>query len=51
MKCSIESGRVPVEWKRADLVPIYKSGGKEEPLNYRPLKVNKKQIRSFIESL
>ena len=26
IKCSIENGTVPVEWKRAEVVPIYKSG-------------------------
>ena len=34
---SLASGTVPVEWKRADVVPIYKSGKKEGPLNYRPV--------------
>ena len=37
VKSSIETGKVPQEWKRADIVPIYKSGNKMEPLNYRPV--------------
>lgn len=37
IKCSIETGEVPAEWKRAEVIPIYKSGNKEEPLNYRPV--------------
>ena len=37
INCSLESGKVPREWKRAEIVPIYKSGRKEEPLNYRPV--------------
>ena len=37
IRCSLETGEVPVEWKRAEVVPIYKSGSKEEPLNYRPV--------------
>ena len=37
ISCSLETGEVPVEWKRAEVVPIYKSGSKEEPLNYRPV--------------
>ena len=60
IECSIESGEVPVEWKRAEVVPIYKSGGKEEPLNYRPVsltsvvskiceKVIKKHWTKFLE--
>jgi len=60
IKCSLERGRVPKEWKRADIVPIYKSGRKEEPLNYRPVsltsvlckiceKLIKKQWVEFLE--
>ena len=26
-----------MDWKRANVVPIFKSGNKEEPLNYRPV--------------
>ena len=37
IKYSLVSGTVPVEWKRAEVVPIYKSGKKDEPLNYRPV--------------
>ncbi len=33
----MESVRVPQQWKRADVIPIYKSRNKEEPLNYRPV--------------
>ena len=57
---SLASGTVPVEWKRADVVPIYKSGKKEEPLNYRPVsltsvvckmceRVFKRQWTEFLE--
>ena len=31
VKSSIDTGKVPREWKRADIVPIYKSGSKMEP--------------------
>ncbi len=37
IKCSVATGKVPREWKRAEVVPIHKSGNKEEPLNYRPV--------------
>ncbi len=37
IKCPITSGSVPEAWKRAEVIPIYKNGGKEEPLNYRPV--------------
>lgn len=34
---SLKEGRVPKEWKRANIVPIYKNGNKLDPLNYRPV--------------
>ena len=34
---SLKEGRVPREWKRANIVPIYKGGKKTEPLYYRPM--------------
>ena len=37
IKCSIVTGKVPREWKRADIIPIYKCGNKEDSLNYRPV--------------
>ncbi len=36
INCSLKTGRVPKEWKRAKIVPVYKSGKTDEPLNYRP---------------
>ena len=37
IKCSLKTGKVPKEWKRVDLMPIYKNGNKEEPLNHKPV--------------
>ena len=34
---SFKTGIVPSEWKCANVVPIYKSGGKSDPNNYRPI--------------
>ncbi len=39
IESSLIESRVPIEWKRANIVPIYKGGSKEEPLNYRPVSV------------
>ena len=33
----LKDGKVPEDWKRANIVPIYKGGSKEEPTNYRPV--------------
>ena len=37
VKTSLTQGRVPKDWKRANIVPIYKGGSREDPLNYRPV--------------
>ncbi len=37
IESSLIESRVPIEWKRANIVPIYKGDSKEEPLNYRPV--------------
>ena len=34
---SLAEGKGPIAWKRADIVPIFKGGNKEDPLNYRPV--------------
>ena len=34
---STEEGRVPQEWKRANIVPIYKGGKKTDPVDYGPV--------------
>ena len=59
-ECSVKTGKVLKEWKRADIIPIQKNGNKEEPLNYRPVsltiivykiceKVIKKQWTEYLE--
>ncbi|MPC48653.1 hypothetical protein E2C01_042434 [Portunus trituberculatus] len=34
---SIIEGKVPLEWKRANVIPIFKGGKATEPLNYKPV--------------
>ena len=34
---SFEENVVPLDWKKADIVPIFKGGNDEDPLNYRPV--------------
>ena len=34
---SLDIGKLPMEWKRANVVPIYKSGSKISAANYRPV--------------
>ena len=34
---SFSQGVVPKEWKCEQVIPVYKSGGKSDPNNYRPI--------------
>ncbi len=34
---SLSQGKVPMDWKEANIVLIYKGESKEDPLNYTPV--------------
>ena len=34
---SLETGVVPIDWRTADVVPVYKKGSKSKASNYRPI--------------
>ena len=57
---SLSHGVIPKSWKRAAIVPIYKSGDKTVPSNYRPIsltsvickvleRIIRKQVFSFLD--
>ena len=37
---SMESGIVPVQWKRSNVTPLFKKGVRDSPDNYRPVSLN-----------
>ena len=34
---SLQQGKLPKIWKKANITPLYKKGNKSNPLNYRPV--------------
>ena len=39
-QASLEQGKIPKQWKLVNVTPIYKSGNKLDPANYRPVTLN-----------
>ena len=37
IESSLSEGKVPMDWKRANITPIHKGGDKDDPSNYRPV--------------
>ena len=37
---SLDSGSIPQSWRKVTITPIYKSGDKHDPQNYRPVAVS-----------
>ena len=42
---SMQTNTVPTDWKTANVVPIFKSGAKGEPSNYRPISLTSVVVR------
>ena len=42
---SMRSGCLPKDWKKANVIPIYKGGSKGEPANYRPISLTSVVVR------
>ena len=36
-RCCAASGEIPLVWKEANVIPLFKKGCKSDPLNYRPV--------------
>ena len=53
LRASLEQSHVPLDWKLADIVPIFKSGRRDLPQNYRPISltsITSKIIEHIISS-
>ena len=44
---SLDEGRLPVNWKRAVIKPIYKGGSRTDPANYRPISLTSVLCKTF----
>ena len=44
---SLREGRVPEDWRRANVVPIYKSGDRGKAKNYRPVSLTCQLCKAF----
>ena len=52
-QASLQQGCIPTEWKKANIVPIFKKGNRSLPSNYRPVSLTSiccKQLEHIIFS-
>ena len=49
-KDSLEKGETPVDWKTANITPIFKKGDRNNPANYRPVSLTS-QVCKVLESI
>jgi len=47
MKCSLDSGLVPDDWKAAYVTPVYKKDAKSNVSNYRPISLTSQLCKVF----
>ena len=53
-QCSIDSGSVPVDWRVANVIPLFKKGAREKTGNYRSLSLTSvvgKMLESIIKEV
>ena len=44
---SLNRGKLPRDWKRANIAPVYKNGGKEYVSNYRPISLTSLVVKTL----